>query len=76
MEFMGTKEAAKKWGYSQSTIARWCRENRIDGAEHDDSGSPWRIPVNAKCPVPHKVAKACEKGKAHALCISRKACDN
>ena len=51
MEFMGTKEASEKWGYDKSTIARWCREKRIDGIEQDAEGSPWRIPVNAKCPA-------------------------
>ena len=51
-EYMGTKEAAKKWGFSQSTISRWCRENRIPGAEQDAHGSPWRIPQNAKKPYP------------------------
>ena len=26
---MGTKEASEKWGYSQSTIQKWCREEKI-----------------------------------------------
>lgn len=47
---MGTKEAAEKWGYSQVTIANWCRKGLIAGAEHDGKGSPWRIPENAQCP--------------------------
>ena len=47
---MGTKEAAKKWGYPQDTISKWCRKGLIEGAEHDSKGSPWRIPVNAECP--------------------------
>jgi len=50
MEYMGTKEAAKKWGCDQKAISRWCREGRIEGAEQDKKGCPWRIPVNAKCP--------------------------
>ena len=50
MEFMGTKQAAEKWGYHQSTIANWCRNDLIDGVEHDGKGSPWRIPINSKCP--------------------------
>ncbi|MBQ9558030.1 MAG: helix-turn-helix domain-containing protein [Clostridia bacterium] len=50
MEFMGTKEAGEKWGFDKSTISRWCREGRIDGAEQDAKGSPWRIPVNSPCP--------------------------
>lgn len=49
MEYMGTKEAAEKWGYSQTTIAKWCREKLID-AEQDAAGSPWRIPIDTACP--------------------------
>ena len=51
MEFMGTKLASEKWGYKQSTISGWCRDGLIQGAEQDDKGRPWRIPVNAECPV-------------------------
>lgn len=50
MEFMGTKEAESKWGYSQSTISAWCRNGKIEGAEQDAKGSPWRIPKDAECP--------------------------
>ena len=50
MEYMGTKEAAEKWGYTQATISNWCRQGIIDNAEQDSKGSPWRIPVNAECP--------------------------
>ena len=45
---MGTKEAATKWGVKQSTVSRWCREGKIDGAEQDAKGSPWHIPKDAK----------------------------
>ena len=51
---MGTKEASEKWGYSQQTIARWCREGRIPDASQDSKGSPWHIPKKAKCPKPKK----------------------
>lgn len=47
---MGTKEAAERWGYSQSTISKWCREELIEGANHDGDGSPWHIPKDAVCP--------------------------
>lgn len=50
MDFMGTKEASERWGYSQSTISAWCRQGKIKDAEQDASGSPWRIPIKAKCP--------------------------
>lgn len=51
---MGTKEASEKWGYPQTTISKWCRENKIFGAEQDGKGSPWHIPKDAKCPKPIK----------------------
>lgn len=47
---MGTKEAAAKWGYSQSTISKWCREGLIPKATQDAKGSPWHIPKDAVCP--------------------------
>ena len=50
MEYMGTKEASKRWGYSQNTISQWCRDGLIKAAEQDRKGSPWRIPVHTECP--------------------------
>lgn len=47
---IGTLEASKKWGYTQETIRRWCREGMIEGATQDKVGSSWHIPENAKCP--------------------------
>ena len=47
---MGTKEAAEKWGYKQSTISEWCRKGLVAGATQDAPGSPWHIPVDAECP--------------------------
>ena len=55
MEYMGTKEASRKWGYTQSIISNWCRMGLVEGAEHDKKGSPWRIPIDAKCPKKLKV---------------------
>lgn len=51
---MGTKEASQKWGYSQATIQKWCRDGLIPGAEQDASKSPWHIPKDAVCPRPVK----------------------
>ncbi len=51
-DYVGTKVKAEEWGYSQSTVANWCSKGLIPGAEQDKKGSPWRIPVNAKCPRP------------------------
>lgn len=47
---MGTREASEKWGYSQSTISKWCREGLIKDATQDAPGSPWHIPKDAVCP--------------------------
>ena len=51
---IGTKEASKKWGYSQSVISKWCRDGLIPDATQDAKGSPWHIPKDAKCPRPIK----------------------
>ncbi len=50
MADIGTKEAAERWGVSQATVSKWCRENRIPGATQDKPGSPWHIPKTAKKP--------------------------
>ena len=55
---MGTKEASEEWGYSQSTISKWCRNGLLgDDAWHDDYGSPWHIRKTAKCPKPPRKQK-------------------
>lgn len=57
MEFMGTKEAEDRWGFSKATIAKWCREGKIKDAEQDSPGSPWRIPTTSPCPSKRKHTK-------------------
>lgn len=32
---MGTREAAEKWGYPQSTISEWCRKGLIPNVNQD-----------------------------------------
>ena len=49
-ETIGTKEASKRWGYTQDTIRKWCQTGLIPGADHDGPGSPWHIPKDAECP--------------------------
>lgn len=49
-EFMGTREAAEKWGCSQATVSRLCRMKKIPRVEQDAVGSPWRIPADAERP--------------------------
>lgn len=53
-DFVGTSAMAELWGCRQSTIAKWCREGKIVGAEQDRMNSPWRIPADAKCPTERK----------------------
>ena len=51
MEYITVKEAAKKWGYSEATVQRWCRDGKIKvtvGAEK--KSGRWQIPANAECP--------------------------
>ena len=51
MEYISTKEAAEKWGYTQDTISRWCREGKIYlVVKPEKKGGQWRIPANAECP--------------------------
>ncbi|MBE7061037.1 MAG: helix-turn-helix domain-containing protein [Clostridiales bacterium] len=50
MADMGTKEASEKWGYSQATISKWCREGLIPNATQDKPNSPWHIPKDSQCP--------------------------
>ncbi|WP_027868871.1 helix-turn-helix domain-containing protein [Eubacterium sp. AB3007] len=47
---IGTKEFAEIWGCKQATVAKWCREDKIEGANQDAKGSPWHIPKDAKPP--------------------------
>ncbi len=49
-QFVGTKVMAELWDCSQQTVAKWCREGLIAGAEQDAVGSPWRIPIDALKP--------------------------
>ena len=54
---MGTKEAAEKWGCSQPTVSKWCREGKIPNASQDAKGSPWHIPKDAEPPKSFKKRK-------------------
>ena len=49
--YISTKEAAAKWGYSESTVCKWCREGSIiviHGAVK--ISGRWQIPADAPCP--------------------------
>ena len=53
-DYVGTAVMAELWECKQSTITKWCREGKIEGAEQDGKRSPWRIPVDAQCPKNRK----------------------
>lgn len=47
--YIGTKEAAERWGISERRIRVLCRNGKIDGAILE--GKTWRIPSDAKKPA-------------------------
>ncbi|MCI7788102.1 MAG: Fic family protein [Mollicutes bacterium] len=47
--YIGTKEAALRWGISERRIRALCRNGKIDGAVLE--GKTWKIPSNAKKPA-------------------------
>lgn len=51
---IGTREFAKKYGISQQTVSKWCREGKIIDATQDAKGSPWHIPKDAMPPIQYK----------------------
>lgn len=52
MADMGTKEASKKWGVSQATVQKWCRDGKIKPQPtQDKKGSSWHIPQDAIPPI-------------------------
>jgi len=56
VQYLTVKEVAKKWGYSEGTIRKWCAEGLIKitlGAEKKNGR--WQIPINAQCPKKIKV---------------------
>lgn len=58
MGYMTTKEASAKWGYPESTIRKWCREEKlfvVCGAIK--KSGRWQIPENAQCPMPLRSKK-------------------
>lgn len=55
MEYITVKEAAEKWGYSEATIRKWCKNGKIIVlCTPVKKGGHWQIPKEAKCPKPIK----------------------
>ena len=51
MKYLTVKEIAEKWGYSESTIYKWCREGKIKSiTTAEKKNGHWQIPSNAECP--------------------------
>lgn len=48
MEYISIKEAAEKWGMSEQSVRRFCRNGKVLGAIQD--GSTWLIPEKARRP--------------------------
>ena len=51
MQYLSVKEVALMWGYSESTIRKWCKKGLIKiiiGAEKKNRY--WQIPIDAQCP--------------------------
>ena len=44
MSDVGTREAAKRLGVTQSTVAKYYRLGLFEGATQDGKRSPWHIP--------------------------------
>lgn len=57
---IGTKEFAERWQCRQSTVSKWCREGKIEGADQDAKGSPWHIPKDAKPPLKYRKSRGLE----------------
>ena len=55
MEFISTKETAKKWHISERRIRQLLKNRRIEGAIKN--GNSWNIPVNALKPVDKRTLK-------------------
>ena len=56
-EAIGTREFAEKYGVTQATVSKWCREGKIPNCNQDGKGSPWHIPKDALPPVGYKQRK-------------------
>ena len=56
MEYITVKEAAARWGYSEKTIRKWCKEGLFAVVCNAEKKSGrWQIPAAAHCPKPIKI---------------------
>ena len=58
MDYITTKEASERWGYSEATIRRWCKEGSLSVVcKAEKVSGRWNIPATAKCPKSIKIRK-------------------
>lgn len=58
MEYMTTREASNKWGYSEETIRKWCKKGLLfTMSKAEKKNGRWQIPSGAECPKPIKKRK-------------------
>lgn len=51
MKYLSVHEVAEKWGYSDSTIRKWCNDDLIKATFcAEKKNGRWQIPENAECP--------------------------
>lgn len=51
MDYMTVKDAAVKWGYSEATIRKWCKNESIFFVcKPKKINGHWQIPAQAECP--------------------------
>jgi len=56
MKYLSVKDAAAKWGYSENTIRKWCRQEKIQITFCAvKKNGRWQIPSDAICPGKQKV---------------------
>ena len=56
MEYITVKEASARWGYSEDTIRKWCKEGLFSVVcKAEKKSGRWQIPASAKCPKSIKI---------------------
>ena len=55
MNYITTAEYAKRCGYSENTVRKWCRDKQLKVTfEAIKENGHWKIPADAPCPRPVK----------------------
>lgn len=52
--YVGTAEAAEKWGLSREYVSKLCREGKIPNVKRDIHSGFWLIPIDAENPSVRK----------------------